>query len=201
VNGTEWLAFEPERAMVFARPREGPNSPGGSGGPGGPDGPDGPGGPPPGEGRDNEDDEHRSEREELRRRHAHDSNEKHFSPPPVEELYENSAGYLHTYAAVQDLRLLYIDGMSAAKTQKGTLDSQDVLLFINGTVDDSVGRGLAGEGDRARKACGMAEDDWAGRIDGVLRMEAGFEIILCNFERDLLPVRITKVKKSGLRCA
>lgn len=187
VNGTEWLAFEPEHAMVFARPRGGPH------GPGGPGGPNGPGGPPPDEDGDNEDDEHRSEREELRRRNPHGPSKKDVGPPPFEELDEDSSGYLHTYAAVQDLRLLYIDGMSAAKTQKGTLDSQDVLLF-NGTVDNSAGRGPAGEGDRARKACEMAEDDWAGRIDGVLRMEAGFEIILCKFERDLLPVRITQVK-------
>ncbi|KAJ6111898.1 hypothetical protein N7523_007959 [Penicillium sp. IBT 18751x] len=188
VNGTEWLAFEPEHAMVFARPRGGPY------GPGGPGGPHGPGGPPQGEDGDNEDDEHRSEREELRRRHPHGSNENSIGLPPFEERDgETSEGYLHTYAAVQDLRLLYIDGMSAAKTQKGTLDSQDVLLF-NGTIDKSTGRGPVGEGDRARKACEMAENDWAGRIDGVLRMEAGFEIILCKFERDLLPVRITQVK-------
>jgi hypothetical protein len=154
--------------------------------------PDGRGGPLLGEGEgEDEDDEHREDREELRRRHPHDP-----PPPPFEELGGNEAGYLHTYAAVQELRLLYIDGMSAAKTEKGTLDSQDVLLF-NGTVDRSHGRGLGGEGDRARKACEMAEYDWAGRIDGVLRMEAGFEIILCKFERDLLPVRITRVKSQS----
>lgn len=69
--------------------------------------------------------------------------------------------------------------MSAAKTDKGTLDSQDVLLF-NCTIDISSGRGMGGESERARKACEMVENDWAGRIDGVLRMEAGFEIILCR---------------------
>lgn len=184
VNGTEWLAFEPEHAMVFARPHRGPP-------PGGPDGP-----PPPGEVGD--EDEHRDGHEELRRRHPHGQDEKHPGPPPppFEQIDENEAGYLHTYAAMKDLRLLYVDGMSAAKTQKGTLDSQDVLLF-NGTVDNSRGRGPRGEGDRARKACEMAEDDWDGRIDGVLRMEAGFEIILCMFERDLIPVRITQVKSQS----
>jgi hypothetical protein len=37
-----------------------------------------------------------------------------------------------TYAAAKDLRLLYLDGMSAAKTSKGTLDSQDAVLFFIG---------------------------------------------------------------------
>lgn len=83
--------------------------------------------------------------------------------------------------------------MSAAKTDKGTLDSQDVLLY-NGTIDHSPRRGMGGEAERARKACDNAEKDWSGLIDGVLRMEAGFEIILCRFERDLVPVRITQVK-------
>lgn len=32
------------------------------------------------------------------------------------------------------------------------------------------------------------------RIDGVLRMEAGFEITLCKFERDSAPVRIKQVQ-------
>ncbi|KAJ5965638.1 hypothetical protein N7481_012352 [Penicillium waksmanii] len=115
---------------------------------------------------------------------------------------ENESGYLHTYAAAKDLRLVYIDGMSAGKTKKGTLDSQDYVLF-NGTIEefsqDKKPRrgpgGPGGEKDRAVKACEMAQNEWEGQIDGVLRMEAGFEIILCSFERDLTPVRTTQVKK------
>jgi hypothetical protein len=40
----------------------------------------------------------------------------------------------------------------------------------------------------------MAEEKWAGRIDGLLRTEGDFEIILCNFERDLDLVRISETK-------
>ncbi|KAJ5922342.1 hypothetical protein N7516_010045 [Penicillium verrucosum] len=156
VNGTEWLAFEPEHAMD-----------GGHG--------------------------------ELRKREPHDTDEKHHGPtggrPPM-AFDENEAGYLHTYAAAKDLRLLYLDGMSAAKTSKGTLDSQDAILF-NGALDDSPSRGNGQENERARLACEMAENEWEGRIDGVLRMEAGFEIILCDFGRDLTPVRITQVKQNS----
>lgn len=178
VNGTEWLAFEPEHAMVFSRPHMAP--------------------PPrrPEDGDDNEKD--RGYHEELRRRQPHGPGDRppRLPPPPFETTAENDAGHLHTYAAAKDLRLVYIDGMSAAKTNKGTLDSQDVLLF-NNTLDDSPKegrRGPMGEFERATKACEMAENEWGGRIDGVLRMEAGFEIILCAFERDLTPVRIIQVK-------
>lgn len=181
VRGTEWLAFEPEHAMVFARPRWGP--PPGSG-------------PPGGDKDEREEEGQRRYRDELRRPELQAPFDGRFDPPSPSAWdlsNTDNAGYLHTYAAAKDLRLLYIDGMSAAKTDKGTLDSQDVLLF-NGTTATSPRRGMTGESERARKACEMAEHDWAGRIDGVLRMEAGFEVILCRFQRDLVPVRIVQVK-------
>ncbi|KAJ6146180.1 hypothetical protein N7497_008162 [Penicillium chrysogenum] len=178
VNGTEWLAFEPEHAMVFARPRRDP---------------------PPHLPPDDPDTE-RYDRghSELRKRDHYNKDEKHHGPPgvrPPKESDENEAGYLHTYAAAKDLRLLYLDGMSAAKTSKGTLDSQDAVLFT-GSLDDHSSPG-GQENERARLACEMAQNEWEGRIDGVLRMEAGFEIILCDFKRDLIPVRITQVKRSS----
>ncbi|KAL1845487.1 hypothetical protein Plec18170_009744 [Paecilomyces lecythidis] len=167
VNGTEWLAFEPEHALGFARPRGR-----------GPPGRGGPRGPPP-------------DRDAPQR--------------PLEIMRGDNdtpkAGYLHTYATAKDLRLLYIDGMSAGKSSIGTLDSQDRILY-NDSVDFS-GRegqpdrgpgGPPGERDRAIQGCNMAKEVWNGRIDGILRMEAGFEIILCNFERDLEVVRITQAK-------
>ncbi|KAJ5555646.1 hypothetical protein N7535_008079 [Penicillium sp. DV-2018c] len=183
VNGTEWLAFEPEHALVFARPRWGP-------------------GPPPGAGRGQGESDGEGEREdaghgELRRRDREQGIPSRqpamaFDGSESENGDEHLMGYLHTYAARENLRLLYIDGMSAAKTEKGTLDSQDAVLF-NGLLGDQPGwMGL--EAKRARLACEMAENEWEGRIDGLLRMEAGFEIILCDFERDLVPVRITQAK-------
>ncbi|OQE18804.1 hypothetical protein PENFLA_c020G00660 [Penicillium flavigenum] len=179
VNGTEWLAFEPEHAMVFARPRRGP---------------------PPHLPPDDPDTErHDGGHGELRKRDHYEKDEKHHGPPggrPPKESDENEAGYLHTYAAAKDLRLLYLDGMSAAKTSKGTLDSQDAILFT-GSLEDHPSPGSGQENERARLACEMAHNEWEGRIDGVLRMEAGFEIILCDFERDLIPVRITQVKQSS----
>lgn len=93
-------------------------------------------------------------------------------------------GYFHTYRAVRPLNLLYIDGQGAAKCPLGTMDSQDlVLLGWNHTADTPMGHILA-EFPRARAFCALAAD-WAltegVKIDGFIRMEAGFEIIYCDF--------------------
>lgn len=54
-----------------------------------------------------------------------------------------------------------------------------------------------GESYRAEKLCELARTEWKGQIDGFLRMELGFEIILCSFE--LLEVkRITQTKSTEL---
>jgi hypothetical protein len=163
VNGTEWLAFEPQHALFFAHPRG-----------------QRPGRPP--------------------------HNEHPFGSPGQNVLEESTEdederyGYLHTYSAAKDLRLLYIDGLSAAKTDMGTLDSQDRILFgdkiatlLENTPRSPDGHGPngpRGETERAQLACEMAKNEWSGRIDGFLRAEAGFEIILCDFSRDVHLVRM-----------
>ncbi|CAG9984307.1 unnamed protein product [Clonostachys byssicola] len=81
-------------------------------------------------------------------------------------------GYLHIYRTTRPQRLLYIDGMAAAKTEMGTLDTQDLLLR-----NRSVGLGWD-EHRRAFELCKLARE-W--QIDGIVRMEAGFEIIKCDF--------------------
>ncbi|PYH38669.1 uncharacterized protein BO87DRAFT_131117 [Aspergillus neoniger CBS 115656] len=152
INGTEWLAFEPEHAMVFARAHMGPH---------------------PGEDDDDK------KRKELRKRDEETEEEK-------------SSGWLHTYVAAKDLRLLYADGMSAGKTHNGTLDFEDRVLFR-----DEVGeKEMMGDRERANMFCRMAKEEWDDRVDGMLRMEAGFEIILCDFARDLKEVRVTRTKPS-----
>ncbi|RYP73576.1 hypothetical protein DL769_004191 [Monosporascus sp. CRB-8-3] len=80
-------------------------------------------------------------------------------------------GYLHIYRTTRPQRLLYIDGMSGGKTQMGTLDTQDILLRNR---SENVG---FDEWRRAAELCEIAQR-WG--IDGILRMEAGFEIIKCN---------------------
>lgn len=86
-------------------------------------------------------------------------------------------GYLHTYRATRPLNLLYIDGMAAAKTWYGTLDTQDLLLT------HAPGRQPMDEGRRGEALCNAsASAGWA--FDGFIRMEPGFEIIFCDFVSD-----------------
>ncbi|KAL1962308.1 hypothetical protein VTN77DRAFT_9799 [Rasamsonia byssochlamydoides] len=107
---------------------------------------------------------------------------------PLHGDAENKEGWLHTYAAAKDLRLLYVDGLSAAKTGMGTLDTQDRILF-----NDSITRPHQ-DAERAELACKLFQEDWIDRIDGLIRMESGFEIILCNFARDLRTLHVVRAK-------
>ena len=88
-------------------------------------------------------------------------------PPPAQ-----TNGYLQTYLTTAPLPLLYIDGSSAGNTDMGTLDTQDLLLRLNRSAS------LWDEPGRARALCDLVTP-WG--LHGVLRMEAGFEVIKCDF--------------------
>ncbi|EFQ33071.1 hypothetical protein CGRA01v4_13287 [Colletotrichum graminicola] len=153
-EGFEWLAFEMEHSENFARSWRGQRPPPGRGGSphgGRPVDPTVQGQKPLG----GEDDE----------RPPKGSGRPGRPEGPVR-------GYLHTYRANRDLKLLYIDGMSAGKTAMGTLDTQDYLLR---GVDNAPGYG---DIDRARDICKIVK---AWGLDGVIRMEIGFESIYCDF--------------------
>ena len=223
VNGTEWLAFEPEHALMFARSRRGP--PGGGRGPP-EDGPSKPGswrdhyrGRRPSDSWDGKDAPfepprprpgHRDQKQDLRRheRSQHSLDLVVGSKPDLTSDDGGSRGYLHTYRTKHALRLLYVDGQSAAKSDKGTLDLQDMVLLhhnppsaaMKDEDENSPGRphhGPMGEAERAAGLCRLAEQDYEGRIDGVLRMEGGFEIILCDFAKHLDFVSIAQAKSDS----
>jgi hypothetical protein len=197
VQGLEWLAFEPEHALVFAQPRMEP---------------------PPEHIYPSSDEEavfgqeqhvHLSTNENLAYPQArplvtsvplsqprieslkkfrllgHSAHElgdeqQPLGPPTLEP--QNNVGYLQTYVSKHDLHLLYIDGLSAAKTPNGTLDTQDMLILnLTAGPKDPWARELA----RARGMCDLASTLWEDRIDGIIRMEGGFEIIMCDFEKHL----------------
>jgi hypothetical protein len=92
-------------------------------------------------------------------------------------LNHDGWGYLHTYTTTRPLRLLYLDGTSAAKTTLGTLDLQDKVILQNRFAFST---NLDDDNIRAAELCRVAREDWEGRIDGFLRMETGFEIITCE---------------------
>jgi hypothetical protein len=88
-------------------------------------------------------------------------------PPPAR-------GYMQTYRAARPLNLLYVDGMAAAKCGLGTLDSQTSILLDWTSKTDP----MRDEWERTQVLCDQAHE-WG--VDGYVRMEAGFEIIYCNF--------------------
>lgn len=97
---------------------------------------------------------------------------------------ENAAGWLHVYRTNRPLQYLYVDGMSGGKTSMGTLDTQDYLLRGDRSYAASergvsqAGGGPMNERQRAIELCELC-DEWG--LQGIIRMEAGFEIIQCNF--------------------
>ncbi|KAL4808873.1 hypothetical protein BDV18DRAFT_90990 [Aspergillus unguis] len=116
---------------------------------------------------------------------------RHESQNVIGQEPEEKEGFLHTFAAAKELRLLYVDGMSAGKTDNGTLDSQDRILF-----SDNLGDGdMRDERKRANLFCRMVQEKWDGRVDGLLRMETGFEIILCDFS-NLETLQVARVRPS-----
>ncbi|KAI0597573.1 hypothetical protein F4775DRAFT_249025 [Biscogniauxia sp. FL1348] len=157
----EWLAFEIEHAQGFTRPR--PSHPRH------PPGKDSPRGPP--EFQTPLQDAHHPSELATTMRGGPDGPP---HPPPDDE--PSPPGYLHTYQATRPLKMLYIDGMSAGKTDMGTLDTQDLLLATNRSQTGW------GERERAEDLCALAEE-W--QIDGFIRMEPGFEIIYCHFRDGL----------------
>jgi len=197
VNDTEWLAFEPEHALAFAN-CHGPPGKGGKGPRPPPSSPDG---------RVLADHSNIVEQDyRLVNQGGERSNVHRFGRKPPANLDEPCGGYLHTYRTKRDLRLLYLDGQSAAKSDKGTLDVQDMILRDPSFEVDSPSKdpghrpgGPPGEQVRAMELCHRAETEWEGKVDGILRMEAGFEVILCSFKDnlDVLSIKQELPRKNG----
>ncbi|KAG8424797.1 hypothetical protein J3458_001559 [Metarhizium acridum] len=121
-------------------------------------------------------------------------------------LSDAERGWLHVYRTTRPLQFLYIDGMSGAKTDMGTLDMQDYLLRSRRSHGE-VGRDVRQtantpirERERAEFLCELCKE-W--HLQGVIRMEAGFEIIKCNFTDGLEQVQAFRRPRSrnshGLR--
>jgi hypothetical protein len=94
---------------------------------------------------------------------------------PSQSFLSLKSGYLQIYQTNRPLKLLYIDGMSAAACDFGPLDTQDIVLlnFTSDKIDETK---------RAVLLCKLA-DEWG--LEGFIRMETGFEIIKCNFSEGL----------------
>ncbi|ETS87872.1 hypothetical protein PFICI_01700 [Pestalotiopsis fici W106-1] len=157
INGTEFLAFDPEFSLIFAR-KHGGNGHG---------------------------DRHDG------RLLDHDEQQPLVDGEAQIAQAPDLAGWLHTYLAAKDLNLLYIDGASARKTRSGTMDSFDRIL-----MNDTLSGGVEDEYKRAQTICDLAKGPWEDRIDGVIRLGGDFEIILCDFERNLDLESVVRVREN-----
>jgi hypothetical protein len=167
--GPEWLAYEIEHAESFALGRRGP--PGGSR-------------PPPSLSADADKEQHAM------------VDDTSSASPQITEDTQGQGGWLHTYRTTRPLRYLYVDGMSGGKTTMGTLDTQDYLLrndrTTHYTMDKSanVGERPGGPMNERRRAFDLCEMSYYWDLSGIIRMEAGFEIIHCDFEDGLEQIQV-----------
>ncbi|KAK7703895.1 hypothetical protein SLS64_008841 [Diaporthe eres] len=195
-DGPEWLAYEIEHAEGFARGRRGPP---GRGPPGG-------GRPPPpgGHAPSTDDDEELPPRkpmapsrfdlvlmkDENKKQHTMVDESSSESSDAIDDM-EGQGGWLHTYRTTRPLRYLYVDGMSGGKTSMGTLDTQDYLLRSDKTTPYTMdkpphmGKRAGGPMDERRRADELCEMCYYWDLSGIIRMEAGFEIIHCDFKDGL----------------
>ncbi|KAI6247894.1 hypothetical protein HI914_03992 [Erysiphe necator] len=96
----------------------------------------------------------------------------------------NNTGYLSTYRTTRPLNnVIYFDGMSAAKSKYGTLDIQDRVLLQNNDFKSYPG---FEDFNRVHEICKLLP-----QVDGIIRMELGFELIICDTSNKLELLSIT----------
>ncbi|KAI7977677.1 hypothetical protein EIK77_010268 [Talaromyces pinophilus] len=97
--------------------------------------------------------------------------------------------HILTYQTTKQTGCLYFDGESATLFGSGMMDAQMLFIYGNVTgphVDDGRRfRGLEDEYNRASGLCQWVKDKSLGGlgwgVEGIVRMNAGFEMIWCNF--------------------
>jgi hypothetical protein len=95
--------------------------------------------------------------------------------------------HMLTYQTTRPIKCIYFDGESATLFGTGQLDTQMLHIFGNVSGPPSSGSGFRGLWPEYARAIGLC--DWLeekglggpGRYEGVVRMNAGFEMIWCNF--------------------
>lgn len=86
--------------------------------------------------------------------------------------------HLLTFTNTHPLKIVNIDGASAALYPDGTMDSQGFLL--NQTKEDWIG---FKEYERAALLCELGKEFG---VDGYVRLNTGFELIMCSFQNPKL---------------
>ncbi|KAJ7062274.1 hypothetical protein C8F01DRAFT_1024455 [Mycena amicta] len=95
-------------------------------------------------------------------------------PPPSEWEWPTGDGcWQLTLVTTRPLQVLYFDGSSAANMRDGTLDTQDLLVWGEASPDRWLD-------ERVRLDDLCAWGKGVG-VDGFIRMEMDFELMLCDF--------------------
>ncbi|PQE32506.1 serine kinase protein [Rutstroemia sp. NJR-2017a WRK4] len=103
------------------------------------------------------------------------------------------SSHVLTFQTTRTIKCVYFDGESATLMGEGRMDAQMLQIYgnVSGPPYDGGGfRGLYDEYDRARGLCRWAKTKGLGGrgwgVEGFVRMNAGFEMIWCDFESDSL---------------
>ncbi|KAH7882502.1 hypothetical protein F5I97DRAFT_131649 [Phlebopus sp. FC_14] len=95
-----------------------------------------------------------------------------------------------TFATTRPLKVLYFDGSSAAKMPSGTMDTQDIVAWGEVRPEWS-----SREWERVVDLCAWGAESG---VDGYVRMEMDFEVMLCNFTKGVTVVSFSNIAKPGL---
>lgn len=103
------------------------------------------------------------------------------------------SSHLLTFQTTRTVKCVYFDGESATLMGTGRMDTQMLHVYGNVSGPDSNGHfgpGLVQEYDRARGLCAWVHEKGLGGrgwgVEGFVRMNAGFEMIWCDFESESL---------------
>ncbi|KAI5988720.1 hypothetical protein EDD15DRAFT_2172097 [Pisolithus albus] len=101
---------------------------------------------------------------------------------------ENGCWHL-TLMTTRTLKVVYFDGSSAAKIPFGSMDTQDIIAWGAVRPDWAYE-----EGDRIKALC-----EWGREygVDGFVRMEMDFEVMLCDFTSGVRIVSSLLLAKPG----
>ncbi|KAF9449769.1 hypothetical protein P691DRAFT_702678 [Macrolepiota fuliginosa MF-IS2] len=102
---------------------------------------------------------------------------------------EEEGGWQLTLMAMRELNVLYFDGSSAAKMKTGTMDSQDLVIW--GEVKPEW---YFEESKRVKELCVWGAEKG---LDGFVRMEMDFEIMLCDFNKGVQVASFLNLPASG----
>ncbi|KAI6098036.1 hypothetical protein EDD16DRAFT_1491623 [Pisolithus croceorrhizus] len=94
-----------------------------------------------------------------------------------------------TLMTTRPLKVVYFDGSSAAKAPFGSMDAQDIISWGAVRPDRAFE-----EGDRIKALC-----EWGREydVDGFVRMEMDFEVMLCDFTSGVRVVSSLALAKAG----